>query len=166
MPPKSPKLTRRERRRTGRRPQLYHQQQQHVRTEQSSEPSLYLNDLDECCWPCVCLLPPAIPTEPPTEPYTDYPYPDVGEWHTNEWDWQYPSHCFKKKKNIWTLIPNISKYTTGLFQYFPPLLQQKRQSMKNLKSAPPFSNIKVYLCLQFLGSLAAYVEGFIKVKVL
>lgn len=36
----------------------------------------------ECCWPCVCLLPPAIPTEPPTEPYTDYPYADVGEWHT------------------------------------------------------------------------------------
>lgn len=67
---------------------------------------------------------------------------------------------------IWTLIPYISKYTTGLFQYFPPLLQQKRQSMKNLKSAPPFSNIKVYLCLQFLGCLAAYVEGFIKVKVL
>lgn len=31
---------------------------------------------------CVRLIFPAIPTEPPTEPYTDYPYPDAGEWHT------------------------------------------------------------------------------------
>lgn len=49
----------------------------------STRPGFYLNDLDlnECCWPCVCLLPAAIPTEPPAEPYTDYPYPDIGEWN-------------------------------------------------------------------------------------
>lgn len=82
-PLKSPKLTRRERRRTRQQPRLYHQPQ-HVRTEQSQVRTWVTWTLDECCWPFVSLLPPAIPTEPPTEPepYTDYPYPDVGEWHT------------------------------------------------------------------------------------
>lgn len=31
---------------------------------------------------CVFLLPPAIPTVPPTVQYPDYPYPDAGEWYT------------------------------------------------------------------------------------
>lgn len=92
IPPKNPKLIRRERRKIRKQPQLYYQQQQppqqlchqlrHVRKIEQSA-TFVLKQLGlKTYWHFVYLLPLVIPTEPPTEPYTEYAYPDSGELHT------------------------------------------------------------------------------------